>query len=176
MDAQMDEAALERLEAEIEVEEKAIADLSYRARTTGGRGGVLATTSGDQRPAAGRRRPRAGVRRSVYRPGGWLAPGRNSLGNWGLPGGRTSVSPSRNTTLARVMTAERRLGELQRERQRSEGRYEAARLALEESFSTRALVLPPVPVPLAHLRRGPLVAWACVGGLAAVLLLLALGG
>lgn len=78
------------------------------------------------------------------------------------------MSPFRDTTLARVTRAERRLEELRHERQRSEQRYQAARLALKESFSPRPVILPPVPVPLVHLRRGPVLAWACVGGLIAV--------
>jgi hypothetical protein len=72
------------------------------------------------------------------------------------------------------MTAERRLEELLHERQRSERGYQAARLALEESFSARPLVLQPVPVPLVHLRRGPILAWGCVGALVAIFVLLVL--
>jgi hypothetical protein len=83
------------------------------------------------------------------------------------------VSPLRDTTLARVTRAERRLEELRRERQQIDRRYHAACAALAEVFTARPL-LPPVPIPLVHLRRGPVLAWGCVGGLFAVFVLLVL--
>ena len=84
------------------------------------------------------------------------------------------MSPLRDTTLARVTRADRRLEELRRERQQIERRYHAACAALAEVFTARPLVLPPVPIPLVHLRRGPVIAWGCVGGLVAVFVLLVL--
>ena len=86
------------------------------------------------------------------------------------------MSPFRDTTEARVTTAARHLEELGRERQQSEQRYRAARAALESSFLAPAPELPPVPVPLAALRRGPVFAWGCVGGLIAAFVLLVLAG
>jgi outer membrane protein TolC len=84
------------------------------------------------------------------------------------------VSSLRDTMAARVERAEGRLDELRRERQACERSYRAARAALESLLSARAPELPPVPVPLAPARVRPILAWACVGGLLAVSVLLLL--
>ena len=78
----------------------------------------------------------------------------------------------RDTTAARVERAERRLDELRREHQACEQSYRAAQAALETLLLARAPELPPVPVPLAPARPRPVLAWACVGGLLAVFVLL----
>jgi hypothetical protein len=84
------------------------------------------------------------------------------------------LSHSRDTTAARVETAERRLDELRRERQACERRYRDACAALEGLVWARAPELPPVPVPLVLQRGRPIFAWGCVGGLLAVFVLFVL--